>query len=291
LESLNALNREQTQARICAQRTPPTHKAGGPGAKRAGAKAATKMEQHSTEYKLSSEDATTFRALSARANYLSQDRADICFNTKELCREFAVPNRHSHERLKRVCRYLVGKPRLIHKYDWGSGAADDYLEVYCDTDFAGCKETRRSTSGGVCLFGGSNIKQWSKTQTTIALSSGEAELHGINSGITQGLGLQSIAKDLGFDVKVRVHSDATAALGICRRRGLGKIRHLDVADLWAQDKVRSGAIELCKILGAENPADIMTKYIEKPLLEKMLLKMNMHVMEGRAACAPAKAGC
>jgi len=180
---------------------------------------------------------------------------------------------------------------LIHKYDWGSGAADDYLEVYCDTDFAGCKETRRSTSGGVCLFGGSNIKQWSKTQTTIALSSGEAELHGINSGITQGLGLQSIAKDLGFDVKVRVHSDATAALGICRRRGLGKIRHLDVADLWAQDKVRSGAIELCKILGAENPADIMTKYIEKPLLEKMLLKMNMHVMEGRAACAPATAGC
>ena len=189
------------------------------------------MEQHSTEYKLSSEDATTFRALSARANYLSHDRADICFSTKELCREFAVPNRHSRERLKRVYRYLIGTPRLLHKYDWGSGAADDYLEVYCDTDFASCKETRRSTSGGVCLFRSSKVKQWSKTQTTIALSSGEAELHGINSGITQGLGLQSIAKDLGFDVKVRVHSDATAALGICRRRSLSKIRHLDGADL------------------------------------------------------------
>ena len=144
-----------------------------------------------------------------------------------------------------VCRDLVGKPRLIHKYDWGSGAADDYLEVYCDTDFAGCKETRRSTSGGMCLFGGYNIKQWSKTQTTIALSSGEDELHGINPGITQGVGLQSIAKDLGFDLKFRLHFDATAALGICRRHGLGKIRHLDVADLWAQHEVRSGAIELC----------------------------------------------
>ena len=193
---------------------------------------------------------------------MSQDRADICFSTKELCREFAVPNRHSHERLKRVRRYLVGRPRLIHKYDWGSSAADDYLDVYCDTDFANCKETKRSTSGGVCLFGGSNVKQSSKTQTTIALSSGEAELHRINSGITQGLGLQSIAKDLGFDAKVRVHSDVTAALGICRRRGLGKTRHLDVADLWAQGKVRSGAIELCKILSAENPADIMTTYVE-----------------------------
>ena len=140
------------------------------------------MEQHSTEYKLSSEDAKTVRAISARANDLSQDRADICFSTKELCREFALPNRHSYERLKRLGRYLVGKPRLIRKYDWGSGAADDdYLEVYGDTDFAGCKETRRSRPCGVCLLGGSNIKQWSKTQTTIPLSSGEAELHGINS--------------------------------------------------------------------------------------------------------------
>ena len=63
LESLNALNHQQTQARICAQRTPPAHKAGGPGAKRAGAKAVKKMEQHSTEYKLSSKDATTSRIL------------------------------------------------------------------------------------------------------------------------------------------------------------------------------------------------------------------------------------
>ena len=82
------------------------------------------------------------------------------------------------------------------------------------------------------------------------MSSAEAELHGINSRIAQGLGLQSIAKNLGFDLKVRLHSDATADIGICRRRGLGEIRHLDVADLWAQDKVRSGAVELCEIVRA-----------------------------------------
>ena len=137
LQSLTSLNSQsfvnltqRHQERICAKRTPPAQKAGGPGAKQQGAKANKKMEQHSTEYKLSREDTTAVRALSARANDLSQDRADICFGTKELCREVAVPNRHSHERLKIVCRYLVGKQRLVHKYDWGSGAADaDYLEV------------------------------------------------------------------------------------------------------------------------------------------------------------------
>ena len=95
--------------RVAATRTPPAAKPGY-GAKRAGAKAVKKMERESVEYKLSPEDATTFRALSARANYLSQDRADIGFSTKELCREFAVPNRHSQAKLKRVCRYLAGNP-------------------------------------------------------------------------------------------------------------------------------------------------------------------------------------
>ena len=74
------------------------------------------------------------------------------------------------------------------------------LDVYVDTDFAGCSNSRRSTSGGVALYGGCNVKHWSKTQTTVALSSGEAELHGIAAGMAQGLGLQALARDLGFEV-------------------------------------------------------------------------------------------
>lgn len=140
------------------------------------------------------------------------------------------------------------------------------------------------------MLNGSLVKAWSKTQTTLALSSGEAELHGINSGIAQGLGLQSIGADLGFAFKVRVHTDAAAAIGIVRRRGLGKVRHLDVADLWAQEKVRTGAIVLEKVLGSENPADIMTKHVDRALLEKMMAKIQLHPMSGRAACAPAIAG-
>ena len=138
---------------------------------------------------------------------------------------------------------------------------------------------------------GSVIKHWSKTQTTLALSSGEAELHGICMGITQGLGLQSVARDLGMVVDIRIHSDATAAIGMCRRRGMGKIRHLDVTDLWCQHKVRTGAVQLVKVLGSENPADMMTKYVPREILEKMLAKCNMVAREGRAACAPAAAGC
>ena len=89
------------------------------------------------------------------------------------------------------------------------------------------------------MLGECCIKHWSKTQGTISLSSGEAELHGITYGAAQALGLQSLLKDAGWQVPVHLHSDATAAIGIARRKGLGKIRHLDTTDLWIQDKIRS----------------------------------------------------
>ena len=136
------------------------------------------------------------------------------------------------------------------------------------------------------MLNGGNVKHWAKTQTTIALSSAEAELGGINLGIQQGLGIQSVAADLGFQYKLRVHTDASAAIGICRRRGMGKIRHLDVADLWAQEKIRSGAVTLVKVAGQENPADALTKYLERATLEKCMKLMGMSELKGRAECAP-----
>ena len=277
-----------TLNRICAAKNKPAKKFAGP--KRKGAKAVKKMERAANaSFLLDRDEATMFRALSARANFLAQDRPDINFSTKELCREFSQPNQKSFLRLKRLIRYLVGLPRLVFEYKFppkGQAPATS-IDLFCDTDFAGCRETRRSTSGGVALINGKNVKHWAKTQSTIALSSGEAELNGIGAGIAQGLGIQSICRDLGYDYTLRVWTDATAAIGIARRRGMGKIRHLDTTDLWIQEVIRSGRVELNKVLGAENPADIFTKYVDKALMTKMLSKMHMVQMDGRAKCAPA----
>ena len=70
----------------------------------------------------------------------------------------------------------------------------------------------------------------------MCLSSGEAELRGIGDGLAQALDLQSIALDLGMTWQIDMLTDATAAIGIARRRGMGQIRHLDVIDLWIQEK-------------------------------------------------------
>ena len=134
------------------------------------------------------------------------------------------------------------------------------------------------------------IKHWSKTQTTISLSSGEAKLHGIAQGCSQGLGLQSLLKDAGWSLPLHVYSDATAAIGIARRKGLGKVRHLDVTDLWIQDRIRSKAITLSKVLGTENMEDVLTKYVERKIMDSALARMGLRTVSGRPACAPAAMG-
>ena len=140
------------------------------------------------------------------------------------------------------------------------------------------------------MIGGCMVKHWSKTQSTIALSSGEAELSGIGSGMAQAIGIQSLAADMAWTLHPRVHSDATAAIGISKRRGLGKIRHLHTADLWVQEKVRSKAITLLKVLGTENPADACTKYLDKASMEKAIGKMQCEYRTGMAKLAPETMG-
>ena len=87
-----------------------------------------------------------------------------------------------------------------------------------------------------------------------------------------------------------MRTDATAAIGIARRKGLGKIRHLDATDLWIQDRIRSGAIKLSKVPGTENMADVLTKYVKKKAMDAALRRMNLFTATGRPACAPAAMG-
>ena len=109
------------------------------------------------------------------------------------------------------------------------------------------------------MLGQHLIKSWSTTQVPISLSSGEAEFYGVVKASSVALGYQAMMEDLGLSLPVRVWTDSTATMGICGRRGLGKLRHIDTQCLWIQQKVRRRDIELRKIRGDLNPGDVLTK--------------------------------
>ena len=80
------------------------------------------------------------------------------------------------------------------------------------------------------------IKSYSKTQSLIALSSAESELYAMVRAAAEALGIAAMIKDFGSEAKIHFFVDATAALGVAQRQGIGKIRHLQTNCLWIQDK-------------------------------------------------------
>ena len=87
------------------------------------------------------------------------------------------------------------------------------------------------------MCGSHLIKAWSKTQAVISKSSAESELYRVINGACEGLGVSTMLKDLGVvEPKIRMHLDATAAKGIVERKGLSKVRHIDIDVLWLQEQ-------------------------------------------------------
>ena len=91
----------------------------------------------------------------------------------------------------------------------------------------------------------------------MALSSGEAELHGIATGATYAIGTQDLLRDLGVEVKVRMRTDASAAIGMVKRRGVGKVRRIEVKELWIQDQAHLGEVDIRTVRSQENLADVL----------------------------------
>ena len=125
------------------------------------------------------------------------------------------------------------------------------------------------------MLGDHALKTWSKDQSVVALSSGEAELYAANYGAAQALGLKSMANDLGLKFKISLLIDAQATMGIINRQGLGKVRHIEVQGLWLQGAVKGKRIELYKVKGDNNASDLMTKPLNSDVIKRYLTSMNM----------------
>ena len=141
------------------------------------------------------------------------------------------------------------------------------------------------------MIGGHFLKGWSRTQNNVTLSSAEAELTGLCQAAGEGLGLQAICHDLGLQVHPRCHSDSSAAIGICRRRGLGRVRHLAVADLWLQVRLRTGDFQLLKVADSEHVGDMLTKYLSRAPVNRHCEFLRLSFVGGRADSAPALDSC
>ena len=110
---------------------------------------------------------------------------------------------------------------------------------------------------------------------------------GVTKAATMTLGIRSLLADFGVKCTARVWTDSSAAVGMCSRQGLGKVRHLDVQTMWVQQRVRNNDLDLHYVPGDKNPADIFTKpNIPHERMESLLRSMGCAFTAGRPKSAP-----
>ena len=143
--------------------------------------------------------------------------------------------------------------------------------------------SRKSTSGGVATIAGGTVKTWASTQGSIATSSGEAEYYALIKAAAEGLGIQALAEDLGWKLKLRIFVDASAAKSIAARIGLGRVRHMEVKYLWAQEAQKMGRFVVRKMPGDQNSADVLTKPMSITDMSDKLREVGGYVVKRLSA--------
>ena len=138
------------------------------------------------------------------------------------------------------------------------------------------------------MLGAHTMKSWSTNQVVLALSSGEAEYYAIVKAASVALGIRSLAADLGiqFERAIAIKSDASAAIGISSRVGIGKVRHIKVTQLWVQGKVANGEIVIQKVATEDNLADALTKAVDAQIIQKHVLGTSAEILCDRHPLTP-----
>ena len=182
------------------------------------------------------------------------------------------PTQLSLAKLKRLTRYLKRERQWgqVFRYE----EAVEEITMFTDSDWAGCMETRKSSSAGVVMSGAHALKAYTRKQKIIARSSAEAELYAAALGASELKGIISMMRDLGYEKKPVLTIDAKATEHILHRQGIGKLKHIDVAYLWIQDEIRSGRLQVRRVRSEDNIADLGTKPLSKAVIAKHCTTMG-----------------
>merc|ERR1711873_40802 len=108
-------------------------------------------------------------------------------------------------------------------------------------------------------------------------------------GAGNAMGITGVFQDVGIQCTIILYTDSSAAKGISSRRGWGKVRHIELSELWLQDRVNRGKIRVWKIRGEDNFGDSLTKHASAERIAQTMAETAQRVMPGRHAIMPAVA--
>jgi len=210
-------------------------------------------------------------------------RPDIAFEVSRVASFSENPGQEHWKRVKRVLRYLRGTSSYQLVFGCQSShmkprSSLETLTGYCDSDWGGDHDSRKSTSGYCFTLAGGPVSWSSRQQQTIALSSTEAEYLAAGDAVKEAKWLRQLMSDLGCcqDKPTIVHSDNQGAILLAKNPGHHKrTKHIDVRHHFIRQEVESGTIALNYIPTTEQPSDMLTKSLVGPKLASCRHAINV----------------
>lgn len=215
---------------------------------------------------LNEEERKRFRPAVGSAIYFSLDRRDIQYAVKDLARRMAAPRRCDLTAVRALAAYLQTHLRMARVVTGDAIGKNEpwRVELFSDSDWAGCLETRRSTDSHVAVVCGAVVTCASQTQPGLpATSSPDAELRSVSRAAREAIFLSELIK-LDFAQlcgKPRLWTDSSSAMQAAKRIGPGaKLRHLEVCEFYVQQAIQVKKLDLGKVKGTINCANFLTKH-------------------------------
>ncbi|CAN0840831.1 Retrovirus-related Pol polyprotein from transposon TNT 1-94 [Linum grandiflorum] len=228
--------------------------------------ALTPMEQHlklrsSSGDSLTAYESTMYRSLVGSLIYLTSTRHDISYAVQIVSQFMSSPRKLHLNAVHRILRYLKGTPQVGIFFPSSCSLS---LTAFADADYAGCLDTRRSTSGWCVKLGSSVISWHCKKQDRVAKSSTEAEYRSMSEVSSELVWLHRLLVELGVycHVPVQLYADNMSAIHITTNPVLHeRTKHIEVHVHYIRQLVSDGWLQLRYLTTEEQPADILTKAV------------------------------
>ncbi|GJV26505.1 hypothetical protein Tco_1379200 [Tanacetum coccineum] len=219
-------------------------------------------------------DATKYRSMIGALMYLTSSRPDIVHATCLCARYQAKPTEKHLKEVKKIFHYLWGTVNMGLWYTKDSGFE---LTGFSDADYAGCKDTFKSTSGGAQFLGEKLVSWSSKKQDCTALSTAEAEYVSLSTCCAQVLWMRTQLTDYGFHFnKIPIYCDSKLAIAkSCNPVQHSRIKHIDVRYHFIKEHVEKGMIELYFVKTDYQLADLFTKALPSERFNYLVRRLGM----------------
>lgn len=222
------------------------------------------------------EDTTLYRSLIGALLYLAVNaRPDVALSVGLLGRKVSEPNNSDWNAAKRILQYLNGTKDLKLSY----GSQNEWnLVGYSDSDWAGDRRTRRSTTGFIFFYGGGPVSWMSKGQNSVALSSLEAEYNALSLACQEVMWLRRLLEELGEPETnpTIVFEDNMGCLSFAKaERCSGRVKHIDTKRHFIRDLCEKKTVDLKYCSSEEMVADALTKPVGPAKLNKFLKRIEL----------------